>query len=210
MKWLKWVGYGLLALVAASIPAYWWLLAESHRAPPSRYAIDLDQVRQLADSQAGEKPQLIRLETVAHLSAPKVFVVAGDGWQDVDLPVASYELVYRDHLAVVDTALNAGIAKSMSASSFDGSAYSRLSDALARADLIVVTHEHPDHIGGLLAQLNVKNCWPSPALPGNRLLRSKRTSHQILSPRCLCRPAFSMAIGRSTMPETRRSRPASC
>nr|MBA3912604.1 MBL fold metallo-hydrolase [Terriglobales bacterium] len=93
MKWLKWVGYGLLALVAASIPAYWWLLAESHRAPPSSYAIDLDQVRQLADSQAGEKPQLIRLETVAHLSAPKVFVVAGDGWQDVDLPVASYELV---------------------------------------------------------------------------------------------------------------------
>nr|MBA3914949.1 MBL fold metallo-hydrolase [Terriglobales bacterium] len=65
-------------------------------------------------------------------------------------------LVYRDHLAVVDTALNAGIAKSMSASSFDGSAYSRLSNALARADLIVVTHEHPDHIGGLLAQLNVK------------------------------------------------------
>src|SRR5450759_3230405 len=115
MKWLKWGGYGLLALVAAGIPAYWWLLVESHRAPSGSYAIDIAEVRRLADSQAGEKPRLIRVETVAHLSAPKTIVVAGDGWQRIDLPVSSYELVYQDHLAIVDAALNANIAKSMGA-----------------------------------------------------------------------------------------------
>lgn len=156
MKWLKRAGYVLLGLLAISIPAYWWLLVESHGAPSSSYTIDTVEIRRLADSLPGEKPQLIRVETVAHLSAPKAFVVAGDGWQSIDLPVSSYELIYRDHLAVVDTALNADIAKSMSARTFDDAAYSRVGAAMARAALIVVTHEHPDHIGGLLAQPDLK------------------------------------------------------
>ena len=156
MRWLKWVRYGLLALVAVSIPLYWWLLVESHRASPARYAIDLAEVRRLADALPGEKPQLIRVETVAHLAAPQTIVVAGSGWQRTDLPVSSYELVYRDHLTIVDAALSADIAKAMSARTFDSSAYARMSGALAGAALIVVTHEHPDHIGGLLAQPDLK------------------------------------------------------
>jgi glyoxylase-like metal-dependent hydrolase (beta-lactamase superfamily II) len=155
-RWLRWGGYGLLTLVVACIPAYWWAVVESHKAPAGGYAIDIAEVRRLAGTQAGEKPQLIRVETVAHLSAPNTIVVAGDGWSGVDLPVSSYELVYRDHVAIIETALNADIAKSMGASTFDSAAYARMSGALARAALIVVTHEHPDHVGGLLAQSDVK------------------------------------------------------
>lgn len=156
MKWLKRAAYCLLALVVASIPAYWWLLVETHRASPASYSIDIAEVRRLADAQAGEKPRLVRVETVAHLSAPQAFVVAGDSWRSIDLPVSSYELVYRDHLAVLDTALNADIATSMSASTFDRAAYSRMSGALIHAAVIIVTHEHPDHVGGLLAQPDLK------------------------------------------------------
>ena len=155
-KSLKWGGYSLLALVAASIPAYWWLFVETHRSPAGSYAIDIAEVRRLAETQAGDKPQLIRLETVAHLAAPRTFVVAGDGWDSVDLPVSSYELVYADHIAILDTALNADIARSMGTTTFDSAAFSRMSDALEHAALIVVTHEHPDHIGGLLAQPDLK------------------------------------------------------
>jgi glyoxylase-like metal-dependent hydrolase (beta-lactamase superfamily II) len=152
MKWLKRAGYVVLALVVVGIPAYWWLLVETHTASSAGYAIDIAEVRRLADSEAGEKPQLIRVETVAHLGAPQSIVVAGSGWQRTDLPVSSYELVYRDHLAIVDAALDAAVAKAMSAQTFDSAAYARMSGALARAALIVVTHEHPDHVGGLLAQ----------------------------------------------------------
>jgi glyoxylase-like metal-dependent hydrolase (beta-lactamase superfamily II) len=156
MKWLKRGGYALLVLVALGIPAYWWLLVESHRASSTSYVIDIAEVRRRADARAGEKPQLIRVETVAHLAAPRTIVVAGDGWQRTDLPVSSYELVYRDHLAIVDAALDAGIARAMSAQTFDSAAYARMSGALARAALIVVTHEHPDHVGGLLAQPDLR------------------------------------------------------
>lgn len=168
MKWLKWGGYGLLVIVAVSIPAYWWLLVESHKAPAGSHAIDIAEVRRLADSQAGQKPQLVRVETVAHLSAPRTIVVAGDGWQKIDLPVSSYELVYPDHLAIVDAALTADIARGMSATTFDSAAYARMSGALARAALIVVTHEHPDHVGGLLAQPDLKKL-----LAASRLTREQ-------------------------------------
>lgn len=156
MKWLKRAGYVLLALIVLSIPAYWWLLVESHEASPGGYAIDIAEVRKLANSQAGEKPQLIRVETVAHFSVPETMVVAGGGWRMLDLPVSSYELVYPDHTAVLEAALDMGIGKAMGVSAFDSGAYSRMSGAMGRANLIVVTHEHPDHIGGLLAQPDLK------------------------------------------------------
>lgn len=164
MKWLKRAGYVLLALIVASIPAYWWLLVESHRASPASYPIDLAEVRRLADAQPGERPQALHVETVAHLAAPSIFVVAGDDWQSVDLPVSSYELVYRDHLAIIDTAFDARIAGDMTASRFDNAAYARMSAALARAALILVTHEHPDHVGGLLAQPDLGKLLPATRL----------------------------------------------
>lgn len=152
MKWLRWASGGVLVLVAVGVLAWWWLLVESHAASPDRYVVDIAEVRRLADSRAGAKPRLVRVETVAHLSVPGAMVVAGDSWRrHVDLPVSSYELVYPDHWAIVDAALDTSVARSMGAT-FDSAAYSRMSGALARAALIVVTHEHPDHVGGLLAQ----------------------------------------------------------
>jgi len=156
MQWLKWAGYALLAIVAAAGVGYWAIFVESHTAPAGTHAIDIAEVRRLADSKPGEKPRIIRVETVAHLSAFRTIVVAGDGWQHVDLPVSSYELVYPDHLAIVDAGLTANMATAMSAPMFDSAAYARVSNALDRAALIVVTHEHPDHIGGILAQPDPK------------------------------------------------------
>lgn len=154
MRWVKRMGYGLLGLAALGTLAVWWLFLETHTAPAGPWAVDLARVRALAGQAAG--PQALRIETVVHLAGPRNIVMAGDGWQSIDLPVSAYELVWPDHTAVVDTGMDAATATAMGATSFDPAAYARMSDALRRAALILVTHEHPDHIAGLLAQPQVQ------------------------------------------------------
>ena len=157
MKVLKWLGYTVLVLIIISIPAYWWLAIESHAPSSAHYSIDMTAVRRLADAGVADLPVAIRVETVGHLSAPETVVIAGGGWQKLDLPVSAYEIVFKDHAVIVDTAFNADVAKQMEADVFDDAAYTRLGAALATAQLIIVTHEHPDHTGGLLAQPNLRD-----------------------------------------------------
>lgn len=157
MKILKWLGYTVLVLVIISIPAYWWLAMESHLPSSAHYSIDMTAVRRLADAGVADLPVAIRVETIGHFLVPEIIIIAGGGWQKLDMPVSAYEIVYKDHTVIVDSAFNADVAKEMGADVFDDAAYARLGAALAAAQLIIVTHEHPDHVGGLLAQPNLKD-----------------------------------------------------
>lgn len=176
-RWLRRGAWALLALALVVSAAYWWLFVESHRASPASWAIDLAEIRRLADAEPGEKPRAIRVETVAHLAAPSTMVVAGTGWATTDLPVSSYELEYPDQVALVDAGLDAAMTKSMSGPTFDAAAYARMGAALARASLILVTHEHPDHVGGLLAQPNVKALLPATRLTREQVAELQANLH---------------------------------
>jgi glyoxylase-like metal-dependent hydrolase (beta-lactamase superfamily II) len=138
---------GILVIMAA---AYYWLVVESHMPAQSRYALDISQVRKLAAELPGDKPTAVEVERVALFTAPATAIVAGDGWQMRDLPVYSYRLVYPEISIIVDTALSKEIGGS-SIAAFDAAAYSRMQAAMMQSSLIVITHEHNDHIGGLAA-----------------------------------------------------------
>jgi glyoxylase-like metal-dependent hydrolase (beta-lactamase superfamily II) len=157
MKVLKWLGYTVLVLIVISIPAYWWLAMESHIPSSAHYSIDMTAVRRLADADVVDLPVAIRVETIGHLLVPEAFAIAGGRWQNLDMPVSAYEIVYKDRAVIVDTAFDAVVAKQMGANVFDDAAYARLVAALETAQLIIVTHEHADHAGGLLAQPNLKD-----------------------------------------------------
>jgi hypothetical protein len=140
MKVLKWLGYTVLVLIVISIPAYWWLFMESHTPSSAHYSIDMTAVRRLADAGVVDLPVAIRVETIGHLLAPETFVIAGGGWRNLDMPVSAYEIVYKNHAVIIDTAFNADVAKQMGANIFDDAAYARLGAALATAQLIIVTY----------------------------------------------------------------------
>jgi glyoxylase-like metal-dependent hydrolase (beta-lactamase superfamily II) len=148
--WLKWTLRILGALAVIGAGAYWYLLVQSG-APEGKYAIDLAEVRRLADSMPGEKAAAIHVEEVVGLAFPAVAITAGDGWDVVPMPVFAYQLVFPGSTGLIDTAMDKAQAEGMNANRFDGGAAARVRQALGAAAFIVVTHEHLDHIGGLIA-----------------------------------------------------------
>ena len=146
-KWQRRIIFVLSAVAVVGGAGYYWFFVDS--SPPSHgaYTINMAQVRRLADSIPGAKVTEIHDEHVADYSFPATAVLAGDGWAKVDIPIQSYQLVFPDHTAIIDTGLDRKLAKD--AAAFNQDAYDRVMGAMDRASLILVTHEHFDHMGGL-------------------------------------------------------------
>jgi glyoxylase-like metal-dependent hydrolase (beta-lactamase superfamily II) len=130
--------------------AYWWLFVQVP-APQGGWWFDLPEVRRLAASIEGDRPRELRVERVQRFQFPHAVVRAGDGWGLLPMEVFSYQLVFPTHTAILDTALT----EALPLGTADAASFARVSRAMAAADLIVVTHEHDDHLGGLVEQPNL-------------------------------------------------------
>lgn len=154
-KWLGRIGVGLALLLAVAGGAYYWLIVESDL-PAGTYSIDIDQVRRLADSLPGDKATEIRVEQLEQGSFPATAIVAGDGWEPSPIAMFSYQIVFPHSSAVIDSGLDPKAAQK-NGMQFDVAAQRRMSEGLSKAALIMFTHEHEDHIGGFLAQPNMRS-----------------------------------------------------
>ena len=163
---------GVVLVLAGA--AYYWLFVDSHPPSDASYALDIDRVRAVLDTVPGDKPSAIEVEQVAVFTFPATGVVAGDGWNRVPLPVYSYRLIYPDSTLIVDTALEQSMGGSQ-LSSFDGAALARVQAAMSTAAQIVITHEHMDHIGGLIAHSDLKAVLPKARLTREQLAEPERS-----------------------------------
>ena len=145
---------GAVAVIAAG--AYYWLFLQSP-ALESKFAIDIKEVRRLAASLPGETPRGIHYEHVMDFKAPDAATVTGDSWKQSTLWGIAFQLVYSDHTAILETTMSGEQAKeSGMVTGYYPEAYGRVIQAMSKASLILVTHEHPDHIGGLAAHPDLK------------------------------------------------------
>ena len=148
-KWTRRILITLAVLLALAGGAYYWLILESGT-PSTAYTLDIKEIRRLADSLPSDKVIKVHAEHVASFSFPGNAVLAGDGWKAVPMVVFAYKLDFAGGgSALIDTGLTARGAALMG-TGIDAAAAQSVRAEIKFASLIVVTHEHNDHIGGLL------------------------------------------------------------
>jgi glyoxylase-like metal-dependent hydrolase (beta-lactamase superfamily II) len=161
------------AVLVAGGGAYYALALHSP-APSATFALDLARIRALADGIPGDKAAAVRYEEVLALRFTEAMVMAGDPWQQTPMPVYSYQLAFPDRTIIVDTALAKADGKpEFLGLRYDEAAWQRMSAAMARAALIVITHEHMDHIGGITAHPQLAQLRPALRLTAEQLANPK-------------------------------------
>ena len=141
---------GLLLIIGLSA-GYFWLFLDGGAYSSSAYTLDIGAVRKAAAAIDGARATDIQVETISHMAVPETVMVAGTSWQRVDLVRVAYRVVLPDQSIIIDTAYDAETARKSGVDRYDDDAWRRLQGAMRSASHIVVTHEHADHIGGLLA-----------------------------------------------------------
>jgi glyoxylase-like metal-dependent hydrolase (beta-lactamase superfamily II) len=137
----------VLALVVGLLVAK-HLLLDTPAEPTGKYVIDLAALHRVATAQGG-LPQQIEVEKIADFAFPQTLVVAGSGFHMHPMVLLAHRVLWPERSLIIDTAMAPEATAQMPGSHADAAAYGRLQAALLRANAIIVTHEHEDHVGGL-------------------------------------------------------------
>lgn len=139
-----------LACFRASVPAK---AAQNGAAAPV-WTADLNDIRHVASLVPGELPLRINVEKFAESPRSKKFAVKGAPDVPSSQARTAFQVVYASGTVMVDSGMNQQVHKYFGRG-VDEPYYSEqahdVEKAVAAARLIVVTHEHGDHVAGVIA-----------------------------------------------------------
>jgi glyoxylase-like metal-dependent hydrolase (beta-lactamase superfamily II) len=139
----------LAGLAVVLLTSYYFLFVFNGLGSKS-YAIDIEQVRSLANVRKGPKPVVLEYESLLSSRAPLTFSVAGGSLKSVTSSLISYKIGYDNPTdsIVVDTAFDESLALGK-APKDDQDAHDRIKLAMLKSKYVIPTHEHADHFGGI-------------------------------------------------------------
>jgi glyoxylase-like metal-dependent hydrolase (beta-lactamase superfamily II) len=119
--------------------------------PP--WSADIDQVRQVAGMIPGPLPIGVNVIKFAESRRTKNFAVKGLAAEPSVQARTAYQIVYADGTVMVDTGMDLATHRFFGRGveePYFPEAAARVAQALLRAKAIIVTHEHGDHVAGLV------------------------------------------------------------
>lgn len=109
----------------------------------------LDQVRAAAHAVPGELPRSLRYLKFAEFKTPLSGAVEGAEDDTVEGAYTVFQVRYTRRWIMVDAGVDREVETDTTVT-IDRDQYQRVQEALRRASLIVVTHEHHDHVAGVI------------------------------------------------------------
>lgn len=151
----------LVLIVAIGAPFYWLLIENEAKPGPARH-LDIVELRQLAGSMPGNRPSGVEVQRVATTSAPQTLFAAGSGFRMASIAAMAFRLPVEGGRAImIDSGTDAASAAAMGFTEFHPAAQARVDRALEQAGLILLTHEHADHMGGVAALVKRRGALPA-------------------------------------------------
>lgn len=145
MKWLAGIGVVLAALAAF----FWWAALDAAAPAEADGLIDIAAYRALVADDAPETlPTAVNVEFVGESQAPSFAVESGAFDGQRTLSYNSFQIVAPTGDTIIDGAVDRETLDGMSQGrgSFSEQTYEHVLGAMARAQTVMITHEHLDHV----------------------------------------------------------------
>lgn len=112
---------------------------------------DLPAIRALAGVVPGPLPVALNAVKFAASIRPRKFVIEGGDETPVTMPRTAYQAVYPDGTVMIDAGMDRATHESFGQGEpYDDEAFAQVMRGLRAARLIVLTHYHADHVGGVV------------------------------------------------------------
>lgn len=186
---LNWILAALLLLIG--LPYYWFML-DNRPGDSTAKPVTIAELRTLAAALPGTAPSGIEMEPLAWRETPSNLFAAGSGLHQVRMTIMAFRLpVAGGKPIVIDTGFTRADAEAMGLTTWQAANQAKVDRAMDEAGLVLLTHEHPDHIGGLIAWSKARRA-PHPEIPGKVRLNA---------------PQFNFADAALHLPSTDRAPP---
>jgi len=168
MKWLV----GVLVLVAALAGLAWFALLDASGPASTENEFDIAAYRSLVENDAPETlPTDVRDEFVGSSEAPSFAAEAGNFSGARTFAYTAFQIVAPEGDIIIDAAVDQDTVNEMSDGKgrFDQASYDRVLAALQRAQRVLLTHEHLDHVMALTRHPDPASIAPRLVLTADQL-----------------------------------------